>query len=791
MAELNWWFELRVLPARGGRGGRTRRCWRLLGDGVLGPVDEALAVVEGVEEVGKNERENGHELHDNVEGRARGVLERIADSVTDDGSLVDFAALGLHDAVHVDAALLNVLLGVVPSTASVGGGDGHLHGRGDSAGQEASHRGLAKEDTGDERGGHDEKARGDHLAERGVGRDLDAARVVGGSMASLVVEEAGNGVELALDLLDHLVGGNADRLHGHGREPVRNHSADQEGSKDTRGKDRNGVRAELRASDEGTEEREANEASRADREALADGSSGVASGVESIGLLAHLLGEAGHLGDTTGVVGDGTVSVDGEADREGREHAEGGEGHAVEAAEVEGGENGEGEEEDRDDGRLVAEGKTVDDESGGASLTGLGHLADRAVRVRGVVLGDEAGEETGPEAGEQADEDAPPGLGLEDALGLDIEGELLGDEEPAGEREERGEEDGGEDELDLEDLLNILALLDRADVGGDERGEDAGEDADGRDNEREEHGTEVALELAGGGAEDEGGAGGLGEGAEEVSAHTGNVTDVVTDVVSDGGGVAGVVLGDVLLNLADKVSANVSSLGVDTATDATEERNGRAAEAEAGDALEEGAGGAGRLGEAEDLVEGDAEDVEGDERDTAEAVAHDATSAEGGVEALGPGGDGVEGRDGGARVGEDSDLHAEVARHDRGEGTDHEGQGGKATLLPVSMSTRARVVGDARSEEEDEGAEGDDEDEADLVLGVEEGVSAEADGVVDLDQAVLVVVVGEEAEGAVIAGGLQADLGDQAELVDREEHADDAAHDDEDAGCDINFRHGI
>jgi hypothetical protein len=37
------------------------------------------------------------------------------------------------------------------------------------------------------------------------------------------------------------------------------------------------------------------------------------------------------------------------------------------------------------------------------------------------------------------------------------------------------------------------------------------------------------------GGDDEGGAGGLGEGTEEVGAHAGDVADVVTDVVCLGG----------------------------------------------------------------------------------------------------------------------------------------------------------------------------------------------------------------------------------------------------------------
>ena len=75
------------------------------------------------------------------------------------------------------------------------------------------------------------------------------------------------------------------------------------------------------------EEGEGNEGSGADGEALAVGGSGVAGGVEGVSALTHVLTEPAYLGNAAGVVADGAVSVDGEADGEGGEHAEG--GHAM------------------------------------------------------------------------------------------------------------------------------------------------------------------------------------------------------------------------------------------------------------------------------------------------------------------------------------------------------------------------------------------------------------------------------------------------------------------------------
>ncbi len=58
------------------------------------------------------------------------------------------------------------------------------------------------------------------------------------------------------------------------------------------------------AGDEGTEEGEGHERSGADGEALADGSSGVARGVERVRLVAHARRKLDHLGDAASIVRD-------------------------------------------------------------------------------------------------------------------------------------------------------------------------------------------------------------------------------------------------------------------------------------------------------------------------------------------------------------------------------------------------------------------------------------------------------------------------------------------------------
>ena len=80
--------------------------------------------------------------------------------------------------------------------------------------------------------------------------------------------------------------------------------------------------------------------------------------------------------------------------------------------------------------------------------------------------------------------------------------------------------------------------------------------------QRQDHAGDA---IACGSSQRKGGENGTNIALIEVSAHAGHVTDIVTDVVSDGSGVTGVILRDTGLDLTDKVSAHVGSLGEDAA----------------------------------------------------------------------------------------------------------------------------------------------------------------------------------------------------------------------------------
>merc|ERR1719158_902421 len=85
------------------------------------PDGAALLVRVARNGAAKDEADDGCELHHDVQRRARGVLQGVANGVARDGVLVRLGAL------HVllpQAAGGDVLLGVVPGTAGVAHGDG-------------------------------------------------------------------------------------------------------------------------------------------------------------------------------------------------------------------------------------------------------------------------------------------------------------------------------------------------------------------------------------------------------------------------------------------------------------------------------------------------------------------------------------------------------------------------------------------------------------------------------------------------------------------------------------------
>ena len=507
-------------------------------------------------------------------------------------TLLDLDGLALI-VLEVELASLDVLLGVVPGATRVGGREGDLDTRDDAASEDTVGALVAEEHSTEERADNDEEAWGDHLLKGSVGGDGDASLEVGvGLLASW--GGVSHDLELSLDLNEHVLSGITDGLHGHGGEPVGEHSADKEASEGEGLEDvdlvgvvdggllRNGgAGVPVHVGDgvgstghEGTEEGESDEASRSDGETFADSGGGVASSVKVVGVVTDVLVEVGHLSNATSVVGDGAIAVNGEGNREAAEHAEGSESDTVHGSELEGDKNGDSEAENGDDARKVAESETVDDIGGGTVGAGFSELLGGSVLFGGVVLSDEADEETGPETEDDAD------IGLPGSEGVHFAGErkvhLIGENVDGGD-DQGGHEEGGNPELDLESSLDSASHFIDSDVG-EELADERGDDANSGHSEREVDGIGGVSDFSAGGGDDEGSTGGLSKGAEKISAHTGDVTNVVTDVVSNGAWVLGGVLGEGSIDLASKISTDIGSLGVDTTTDTAEEGDGGATE---------------------------------------------------------------------------------------------------------------------------------------------------------------------------------------------------------------------
>merc|ERR1719362_368641 len=193
-----------------------------------------------------------------------------------------------------------------------------------------------------------------------------------------------------------------------------------------------------------------------------------------------------------------------------------------------------------------------DDVGGGAGLARIGNVNHWLVGVTGVDLGHVSNEVARSESKSNAHIHLPVVNSL-DLVVRHVELELGWESTEGDSQGDHGHQSGTDLKLPLEGGLDLGNVLGRGHVRGNEGGKEANNNAAGSEHERVAHGRPVvgsseAVSVdapsgseGGEGGDDKRSASGLGEGTEQVGAHTGNVSDVVTDVVGDDGGVSWVV----------------------------------------------------------------------------------------------------------------------------------------------------------------------------------------------------------------------------------------------------------
>jgi hypothetical protein len=415
----------------------------------------------------------------------------------------------------------DVLLAVVKGATGVGSRDSNLDTRNEVTSKEASKALGTEEETSKNRSKEDESTRSNHLTEGSLGGDVNAGSVIGVHLLSTdKTARLGGSVELTLNLLDHVEGSDTDGLHGHSREPVRDHGTEEEASEGEGAEDING--SKLRSADEGTEESERHKSGRTDSETLANGSGSVTSSIEVISANSGLLRHVAHLSDTTGVVADRTISINSKTSGHGREDTEGSSGNTVHAGKRVRDIDSHTHSSNRDDTGLITKSKTVDNVGGGTSLTSLSKLTDGAVSEGSVVLSDVTDKKTSPETAQDAEEDVVV-LNINNTR--DSEGG--GKENHGSEERDGSHDDGGNKELTLKSRLNLNISRNDEEVSSNERSQPRDNKTERKENNGEHKGLPVVEESrTADGRNNHGSTASLTEGAEQISTHTGNITDL-------------------------------------------------------------------------------------------------------------------------------------------------------------------------------------------------------------------------------------------------------------------------
>jgi len=147
------------------------------------------------------------------------------------------------------------------------------------------------------------------------------------------ISNTGVGSELSLDFSDHLHGGFSDGFHTEGSEPIRKHGSEQESGENkgvdnidiSDGEGKCGVGGSSKIS---SIKGEGDEGGGSNSESFSNGGGGVSSGVKGVSSSSGLFSHVAHFSDSSGVVRDRSIAINGESKGNVSEHTEGSEGNS-------------------------------------------------------------------------------------------------------------------------------------------------------------------------------------------------------------------------------------------------------------------------------------------------------------------------------------------------------------------------------------------------------------------------------------------------------------------------------
>ena len=241
-------------------------------------------------------------------------------------------------ALAAKVAFLDVFLGIVPSSASVGHEDGQREACTETTDKQSQHAGYAKQQAsgnGDDDGEH---GGNNHLVLSGTCGNLYATAIVGRACA---LKDTGNLLKLSAHLDDHLLGSATHGFHRQTAEQEGGHCTDESAYEDAwihqvhleivhEGGDvldlsEHGLHGRVTFGGHacygfldffnvGSEQGQRRQCSRTNGESLTRSGGRVAQCIEGVGAVAHFLAQFAHLGVTTGIVGNGAVGIGGQRD---------------------------------------------------------------------------------------------------------------------------------------------------------------------------------------------------------------------------------------------------------------------------------------------------------------------------------------------------------------------------------------------------------------------------------------------------------------------------------------------